>query len=116
MQIDLMERHFTKSLALDLMGSKEKWASGQGGATDKFITDFMPRYILGIALCYNIVFNILGKGSAIRGLRYMTEGGIEGVPNFEAGNYVESTEHTKYSQSVCCLPGQARSRKRMCWS
>ena len=31
MQIDLMERHFTKSLALDLMGSKEKWVSGQGG-------------------------------------------------------------------------------------
>ena len=60
MQIDVMERHFTKSLALDLMGSKEKWVSGQGGATDKFITDFMPRYILGIALCYNIVFNILG--------------------------------------------------------
>ena len=72
----------------------------KGGGTDKFITDFMPRYILGIALCYNIVFNILGKGSAFRGLRYMTEGGIEGVPNFEAGNYVESTEHTKYSQSV----------------
>ena len=44
MQIVSMDRHFTKSSARGLMGSKEKWVSGEGAA-DKFITDFVPRYI-----------------------------------------------------------------------
>ena len=36
----------------------------------------------------------------------MTEGGIEGVPSSRPGNYSESTEHTKYSQSVLCSTEQ----------
>ena len=95
-----MDRHFTKSLARGLMGSKEKWVSGQG-ATDKFITDFMPRYISSTTLFTTLQYSLQYISRAVRaGLRYMTEGGIEGVPNSEAGNYSVSTEHTKYSQSV----------------
>ena len=98
-----MDRHFTKSLARALMGSKEKWVSGQG-ATDKFITDFMPRYISSTTHCMlttlQYILQYISRWAVRAGLRYMTEGGIEGVPNSEAGNYSVSTEHTKYSQSV----------------
>ena len=68
MQIDWMDRHFTKSLARGLMGSKEKWVSGQG-ATDKFITDFMPRYISSTTLyAHNVTIysSIYQQGSAGR--------------------------------------------------
>ena len=70
MQIDWMDRHFTKSLARALMGSKEKWVSGQG-ATDKFITDFMPRYISSTALyahnvtIYSSIYQQLGRAGRV---------------------------------------------------
>ena len=42
----------------------------------------------------------------------MTEGGIEGVPSSRPGNYSESTEHTKYSQSVLCSTRAAQCFQR----
>ena len=52
------------------------------------------------------------RSSAHRVERYMTEGGIEGVPSSRPGNYSESTEHTKYSQSVLCSTRAAQCFQR----